>query len=235
MPVCLDLKESESYSVPFRMPLVSKLTDREGNWNILGPLGGGAQIDEITTNYEKGSLVRTGEDSDLALFGEGFFHMETPAGERLTRNGSFMRDSEGWIVNSNGHYLLGEKGRIQIPENEFDVSSTGEVYVHREVATPEGRRIDRTVEIDRLKVSQPGSPESLERLGDSLYFLPSPDLQPVSTEGVRVGQGYLEMANVNAIEESIQLVDTFRSYEASQRLIRAIDDTLDQAINQVGR
>ncbi len=201
----------------------------------IGPLGGGAMIDEITTNFEPGQTVWTGQDTDLMLFGEGFFHVETPIGERLTRNGAFLRDSEGILRNSDGNPLLGMNGTIRVPETKFDVNADGEIYVQRESATPDGRRTTQPVKIDQLKLTTVPNPRTLERQGNSLYYQTSPEEQPVEKGTTRVGQGYLEMSNVQAIEESVQLIDTFRAYEAAQRLVLAMDSTLDQAINQVGR
>ncbi len=201
----------------------------------VGPLGGGAALDEVATIYDSGQMVYTKEPTDLALFGEGFFHLQTPDGERLSRNGSFQRDLQGYLRNSDGHLLLGENGPIQIVEADFEVSGEGNVYVDRRVSTPEGRAMTRKVRIDRLKLSRPQDPNALRRLGNSLYFIPMGQEQPIEPGKTRVGQGYLEMANVSAIEESIRLIDTFRAYQSAQRLVQAIDETLDQAVNDVGR
>ena len=53
--------------------------------------------------------------------------------------------------------------------------------------------------------------------------------------GGQIAQGYLENANVNSVEEMVDLIVNMRTYEAGQKVIRAIDDTLDKAVNQVGR
>ena len=201
----------------------------------LGPLGGGSTLDEIATIYDSGQMVYTKEETDLALFGEGFFHLQTPEGERLTRNGSFQRDLQGYLRNVDGHFLLGERGPIQIIEGSFEVSSEGNIYVDRRVPAPGGRVETRKVRLDRLKLSRPRDPNALRRLGNSLYFIPTGQEQPVEPGRTRVGQGYLEMANVSAIEESVRLIDTFRAYQSAQRLVQAIDETLDQAVNDVGR
>ena len=69
---------------------------------------------------------------------------------------------------------------------------------------------------------------------NSLFFLPG-DQESVPPENRRIGQGYLEMANVSAIEESVKMIDTFRSYQSAQRLVTAFNDILDTAVNEVGR
>lgn len=201
----------------------------------LGPLGGGAALDEIATIFDSGQMVYTKQDTDLALFGEGFFCLETPDGERLTRNGSFVRDAQGFLRNVDGHFLLGENGPIQIVEAGFEVSSDGDVYVDRRVPSRGGRVETRKVRLDRIKLSRPQDPTALRRLGNSLYFFPAGEELPIEPGKTRIGQGYLEMANVSAIEESVRMVDTFRAYQSAQRLVQAIDDTLDKAINEVGR
>jgi len=201
----------------------------------LGPLGGGATLDEITTDFSPGPMIHTNQDEDLAIFGEGFFHMETPTGERLTRNGSFARDSEGFLRNSDGNLLLGQQGPIQVPESRFHINEDGEVFVERQTSLPGGRVETRTVTIDRIRLSRVEDPTQLERQGNSMYFLPTGNEQAMEPGTSRIGQGYLEMANIQAIQESVQMVDTFRNYEASQRLVLAMDELLDQAINEVGR
>lgn len=201
----------------------------------LGPLGGGAELDEIATMHDSGPMVFTQQETDLAIFGEGFFHLQTPDGERLTRNGSFVRDLEGFLRNVDGHLLLGENGPIQIVEADFEVSADGNVYVDRRVPLPGGRVETRKVRLDQLKLTRPEDPDALRRLGNSLYFIPTGRELPVQPGETRVGQGYLETANVSAIEESIRLIDTFRAYQSAQRLVQAIDETLDQAVNDVGR
>lgn len=201
----------------------------------LGKLGGGAKLDDITTNFAGGQIVATNQSEDLAIFGEGFFHLESPDGEFLSRNGSFYRDNQGFLRNSDGNYVVGENGRIQIVESDFHVNDQGEIFVERTETTPEGRAITRTARVDQLKLSRIENLDRLERLGNSLYFRPTAQELPVDPMRTRIGQGYLEMANVNAIEESIKMVDTFRIYEASQRLVQATDDTLDMLINRVGR
>lgn len=202
---------------------------------VLGPLGGGAELDEVATLYHTGQMVYTKEETDLAIFGEGFFHLQTPEGERLTRNGSFVRDLDGFLRNVDGHLVLGENGPIQIVEASFEVNADGEVYVDRTLSTPEGRVETRKVRVDRLKLTRVPDLTALKRLGNSLYFLATDEELPVESGKTRIGQGFLEMANVSAIEESIRLIDTFRAYQSAQRLVQAMDDTLDQAINDVGR
>lgn len=202
---------------------------------LIGPLGGGATLDEITTNYASGQIVHTGQDTDLAIFGEGFFHLDTPEGERLTRNGSFYRDSEGYIRNSDGNLLLGENGHIQIVERSFRVSGNGEIFVERDSPTADGRLMTQTVRVDQIKLSRVPNLQDLERQGNSKYFLPIGEEEAVEPFRTRVGQGYLEMANVNAIEETIRMIDTFRAYQSAQRLILAMDGILDKAVNEVGR
>jgi flagellar basal-body rod protein FlgG len=171
----------------------------------------------------------------MAIFGPGFFHVDTPQGERLTRNGSFTKDAQGFLRTSDGNYLLGQAGRIQIVENEFFVNGEGEIFVERQRTTPIGTVETGRIRIDRLRMSQVGDPSVLEREGDSLYFLPAEAMEAIEPGDVQIGQGYLEMSNVSAIEESIRLIDNYRAYQSSQRLVQAVDETLDKVINDVGR
>jgi flagellar basal-body rod protein FlgF len=201
----------------------------------LGPLGGGAAVDQITTNMAPGDITYTGLNTDLIIFQDGFFHLETPLGERLSRNGSFYRDAEGYLRNSDGNLLLGQQGPIQVVEEDFTVNTEGEIFVDRQTPTADGRILPERVQVDQLRISVVEDPATLERQGNSLYFVPTGVERPAQPGEARVGQGYLERSNVKAVEESVKMVDTFRAYEAAQRLVLAMDGILDQAINEVGR
>ncbi|NLF35308.1 MAG: flagellar hook-basal body protein, partial [Clostridiales bacterium] len=84
-----------------------------------GPYSFGTHVDELVTHFAGGSLEETGRSTDLAIVGQGFFVVETPGGERYTRSGNFSVDPEGYLVTGDGHYVLGEGGRLRVGSDGF--------------------------------------------------------------------------------------------------------------------
>ena len=91
---------------------------------IIGKIGLGVETNENFTEFEQGSFRGTNTSTDMALAGEGFFAVETPSGERYTRNGNFILGKEGILLTKDGYPLLGENGEIISKNPEVGVSVT---------------------------------------------------------------------------------------------------------------
>ena len=98
-----------------------------------------------------GSLQTTGNDTDLAIDGEGFFSVQTKAGVRYTRDGSFRLNAQRQLVDSQGDGLLGEQGPITLPDGKLNISDDGTVSVDGAIVDklqvvdfPPGTPIDRS-------------------------------------------------------------------------------------------
>lgn len=176
---------------------------------------------ETATDYSLGALTPTGGALDLALAGPGYFVVETPEGERLTRGGALRLDDEGRIVDSSGHPLLGERGEIVVPPGQLEIDRMGIVRV-------DGREIDRL----RAEMVPPG--EQLQRDAAG-RFVPPAERTALPPAERQVKQGYLEESNVNAIESMVELITVQRSFAAVQNSVRVIDGMMDTIANQIGR
>ena len=97
---------------------------------IVGTVGTGVETNEVYTNFTQGALKQTENDFDLALEGKGFLTVQTPQGERLTRNGAFLVNSDGYLVTKSGDFVLGENGPHQAEEEQLR---------HRRGRRPSGR------------------------------------------------------------------------------------------------
>jgi flagellar basal-body rod protein FlgF len=84
------------------------------------------------TSHAQGAVGQTGATFDLAIEGDGFFLLETPEGEALTRNGAFLPNAAGELVNSEGYRVLDAGGApIFVPPDagEIAIARDGTVSV----------------------------------------------------------------------------------------------------------
>lgn len=173
------------------------------------------------TDRTAGTLQVTGNPLDLALGGEGFFVVDTPGGERLTRGGAFQLDAEGRIVDANGNALLGEGGAILASGGEISVGKDGSVRV-------EGR------EVGRLRLETVPQGANLVHAGANL-LLPDPAGGPLPDEQRLVKQGALETSNVNTVGSLVDMIEIQRAYTAVQRAVTTLDDIRSTIANEIGK
>jgi len=95
--------------------LLSKIEQGDAN-QLVGGVGSGVFVDQIAPVFLPGSYRDTGNNLDVALEGEGFFTLQTPQGERYTRDGAFSLNSEGYLVTREGYLVLGENGPLQVKD-----------------------------------------------------------------------------------------------------------------------
>lgn len=184
----------------------------------VGPYNFGTHVDFLMTDFQIGAFEVTNKSTDLALATDGFFVVETEAGERYTRSGSFAVDVDGFLVNGDGHYVLGQNGRIAVGSDEFTVAADGTVTAG-----------DMQ---ERLRIAAFEDNAVLRKQGDNLYYLY--EGEAAEAEGVVVKQGYLEASNVSVADEMVDMISIYRVYEANQRILSMIDDTLGMATTQLG-
>lgn len=211
----------------------------------IGRVGTGASIDEITTIHEQGLLQNTNNPTDLALFGDGMFVVETPNGIRYTRAGNFRVGSEGFLVDANGNRVMAlkepaiiNKGSIitdpkgefalnasYVPldgSEQFKVDNDGKVYVNGEARF-------------RLMVVNFDEPKHMKKIGYN-YYEPADERAGFGrfSEGTKIEQGMLEKSNVNLVREMVNMITVMRAYESNQKAISTHDGTLGTLISRVG-
>lgn len=188
---------------------------------VIGRLGTGAYIDGTWTVHADGPLQWTDNDLDLALVGAGFFVVETDGGVRLTRDGRFTLSQDGTLVTRSGWPVLGEDGPIRIAGRDVVVDESGRVHVDGQV-------------VGTLQVVDVDDVQSLMKQGEGLWVLTDEAGLP-QPAAARVMAGYVEQANVSAVQSMVELISAFRSYESSQKVIQAYDETLGKVVNELGR
>jgi flagellar basal-body rod protein FlgG len=182
------------------------------------------QMSENYINYSQGSLILTDNSFDLAIEGSGFFEVETDNGIRYTRNGSFTRNGMGTLVTLQGNKVLGtDKTPINLEDyNDFYVSASGRIY-------SEGKEIAKLSIVDFADKRG-----ELGREGYNLYYSKN-GVEPETVINASVKQGFLESSNVSVVDSMVEMIRFQRNYEANQKAILSADETLQKAVNDVGR
>jgi len=164
-------------------------------------------------DFSQGSITKTGRSLDFALYGKGFFVVETPGGPRYTRNGMFYLNQNGQIVNSEGNAVAGEAGPITIPADvelsQLNVSSDGSISAGG-TAIGKFRFVDFKDDENKLVPT-----------GASCFRMPDDDVRPVTAENIVVKQSYQEASNVKMVDELVAMIMVSRLYEANMKFILA--------------
>jgi len=177
---------------------------------------------KIVTNQQEGSAKNTGNQLDFAISGDGFFKLQTPQGVRYSRAGNFLLNSEGQLVNPNGHLVLGDGGPIVINGNEVSVATDGSLTVDG-------------INTGRLDIATFTNLTDIEKEGTNLFRLKNEEAQEQPATDFAVRQGFLESSNVSLLSEMTSMIDLHRAYEAQQKVIRTVDEIDDKAIGTVGK
>jgi flagellar basal-body rod protein FlgG len=167
-----------------------------------------------------GQLSETGNVTDLAIDGEGFFEVRNDDGVFYTRNGQFTRSADGRLLSAGGLALQGVGGGdIVLPEGGFVVGADGTITaddrVLSQIAVIAFSAADARSAADGLIASSPVSVSAVER--------------PM------VRQGFLESSNVSLGDEMIVLMEAVRRAETGQRLMNVYDDLLGRVITTFGQ
>jgi flagellar basal-body rod protein FlgF len=166
-----------------------------------------------------GSTTLTGNPLDVALNGEGFLTVMTPAGERYTRSGALQINNEGILVNFDGYPVLGEGGEIRFDAADTDIS-----------ISPNGTITTNAGAKGRLAVVEFQSPQELLREGDNLYSGGT----PVPAVATKLTQGAIERSNVSGVGEMTEMIRVSRAYESIAGLMQKQDDLRRSAIQRLG-
>lgn len=169
------------------------------------------------TSFAQGTLTQTGGQFDLAVEGDGFFLIQTPRGERLTRSGAFAVGNEGNMVTSDGYTVLDSGGApVFVPPDatDFTVAQDGTI-------SSQGRPIGQ------VGLVQPNDPGAMVREGD-IMFRADAGYDPV--DAPRIRQGFIENSNVNPILQISRMIEVQRAYEMGQNFLEREDDRIRSAL-----
>jgi flagellar basal-body rod protein FlgF len=184
---------------------------------------GFVQAQEERTILQAGSMVRTGAPLDVAIVGDAFLRVESPRGERLTRNGRLKMGHDGSLQTLSGLPVLDEHGaRIFIPPERIPkIDETGWIRAGE-------------YEVGRLGLTTVDQHGTLTKDVDGL-FLPPDDARPPEINGeVAVMQGYIEESNVSPIKQMVELIEVQRHYSMLNTVIRTYK-RVGQRVIRIGK
>ncbi len=211
-----------------------KDTSYNGTAKKLGTMSMGVHIGETYTDYSQGNYKVTENSNDFAINGNGFFAVSftDKAGNtsvKYTRDGAFAISADGYLRTKDGDYILNQNGamnadanaRIQLnPNLPITVTTDGSIYQDQVLVGEIG-----LVDFENY--------DYLSKYGENLYDMVDGGVR-IESEAI-IDQGYLEASNINIVSEMVNMIAITRAYQAGQKVINSIDQTLDKAVNQVGR
>ena len=187
------------------------------------------QVTQSRTDYAQGSLIKTDNPLDVAIEGKGFFVINTPNGERYTRNGNFHLDGLGQLVDQKGNMIMTRSDEpILIP------FGTKQISINQDGSIFGGTEIDQDP-LGQLKIVNFNNLHALTKEGEGFYKISDSSVKEILVNDAKVLQGFTESSNANAIHEMTQMIETVRQLEAYQKIIQSIDEVDDQSVNSLGR
>ena len=190
-------------------------------------MGHGVRMVATNTIHTQGSFQSTGNPLDVAIEGEGFFQITLPDGTiAYTRDGSFKRDNTGRMTTSEGYLLTPE---IVIPDNATDITISGEGRVFAAIPGQ-----NEPEECGQIELTRFTNPSGLASMGKNLFLETAASGVPINSNPGEEGAGtlvqsYLEMSNVQIVEEMVNMIVAQRAYETNSKAITTSDSMLEVA------
>ena len=250
-------KEERSVSRSFRDLLGLKIKDySDAPWTArrLGLMNPGVKLAGSYTNFEQGALRQTEQKFDLALnnglpnvdddsvndnmsaggdafFATSFASDDPDGGGQLvkyTRDGNFTLTQDGYLVTSEGNNVL------DVNNNPIQLDPIADTTIMQD-----GRIIQNQNVVTTIQVARFDSPQFLQRYQDNSFIIGDGGAQVISTTAAEanatVNQGYLESSNISVVDEMTNIITIQRNYDTNAKAMQAEDDTLDIAVNQLGK
>lgn len=189
---------------------------------IPGMAGNGPPGLSLAVDLASGQVQNTGNPSDLAISGAGFFTVRTAGGDMLyTRQGQFRRDDEGHLVAAHGAVLQQRGGGdLVLKPGDFKILDDGTVVQSGEPA-------------GRIGVVDFIDAKAVRIADDGLYSAPEATVAALDTASVR--QGALETSNVALGAEMMTIMAALRQAQSGQHLMNVYDDLMGRAVTTFGQ
>ena len=182
-------------------------------------------VERHWTDFTQGSVTNTGNPTDLALSGRGFFAVNGPNGPLYTRNGSFQVSPQGTLTTSEGYpvRLAGGQTLTLAPGAPLIVGADGTVSQN---GAPLGQ----------LELVDFADPNLLDKASNANFSNPDPQtIKSQAAANAQVAQGKLESSNASPTESAARLVMLMRNFEMLQKAIKIGGDMNSEAIQEVAK
>jgi flagellar basal-body rod protein FlgF len=179
-------------------------------------------------NMSQGTVEQTGNPLDIAIQGNGFFVVQTPRGERYTRNGALQINAAGELVTGSGMRVLGENGPIQFQSTDRDIS----IAQDGTISVREGTQTQTSSLRGRLRIVSFARPQQMQKDGDGTFSAAANNVSQPDPES-RVLQGAVEKSNVHSIAEMSRLIEVTRSYTQVAAMLQQQGDMRQSAIQKL--
>ena len=172
-------------------------------------------------DYSEGMMQKTDNPLDVAIHGEGFFSIQTKEGVAYTRKGNFTVNKNNQLVTQSGEYVLGESGPLVLNGKNVTIDNEGRI------------RVDGN-DVGKLSIIKFENLKALVRYGNGLFMDPG-DSGMKMMEKPSVSSLHLELSNVNAVNEMVEMINIQRSFESYQKVIQMMADFDKLSTSRMGR
>ena len=178
-------------------------------------------------DFAAGNTEQTKNPLDVAIDGRGFLAVQTPAGERYTRDGGIQINSQGQLVTASGNPVLGTSGPIvfQPTDKQINIAVDGNVTVLEGTGRTDSVR-------GKLRIASFADPQKLVKEGSNLYSAGQGVAAQTDTTS-RVRQGYIEKSNVNSVAEMSRMIEITRTYTQISALLQQQSDLHKSALEKL--
>jgi flagellar basal-body rod protein FlgF len=184
-------------------------------------IGDAVSAAATSVDRRQGSMTETHNPLDVSVEGDGFFVVQTPAGERHTRGGSLDVNTSRQLVDESGNPVLGEDGPITLPQGDININSDGLIRVNNKpVATLRLETVDPKVQL----VHEGGT-----------RFVPDASRKSIAPADRRIHQGSVEESNVNTMSAMTEMLEVMHRYGAAQKSIATLDSIRGIAVNDLAK
>lgn len=177
------------------------------------------------TNFQPGELRSTGNPTDFALEGPGFFSVQMPGGKTAyTRDGEFTLNAQKQLVTKEGFPVLASGSPVQ-----FNANNAGPITISASGDISQGEQV-----VGKLTTFEFKKPEKLTKTGSGFFEANDSAAQPTPSTKTKVRQGFIESANTSPTTEMASLITAMRLFESNQKVLQMQSDRMSKVISDLG-
>ncbi len=228
-----NLANSETVGFKRDVPLFrQRLTESQENRlasgrsnDLLEGMGGGMFASPVSVDTSQGDPESSGNNTDVAIEGKGFFAVKNNGKLALTRDGRLSVSGQGKLVmTSSGNEVLDPDGKPIEVDGRLPIA-----------ISTDGTVSQNKTAVGRVGLFDVNDPRELRKMGGSLLSYPNLDLKQLSKASGKMRSTFYERSNVEPTTELTSLMDAQRQLEANANMIRYQDQTLARLVNDVGK